>query len=73
MKFIVDAQLPKRLLNWLVNKGYDSVHTLDLPARNLTEDMIIIEVSVQEERIVISKDSDFFNYFLLKGQPYKLM
>lgn len=30
MKFLIDAQLPKRLCDWLRAKGYDALHTLDL-------------------------------------------
>ncbi|MBK9335846.1 MAG: DUF5615 family PIN-like protein [Lewinellaceae bacterium] len=73
MKFIVDAQLPSRLARWLQEQGYDVLHTLDLPDKNLTGDLTIISISVAEQRIVISKDSDFFDYYLLKGQPYKLL
>lgn len=34
MKFIVDAQLPKSLSDYLFKMGYDSIHTLDLPEIN---------------------------------------
>lgn len=73
MKFIVDAQLPKKLANWIATKGYDAIHTLDLPQKNATQDLSIISLSVAEKRVVISKDSDFFDYYLLKGEPYKLL
>ena len=73
MKFIVDAQLPKKLATWITKKGYNTLHTLDLTKKNFTEDLEIIKISVKEQRIVISKDSDFFDYYLLRGQPYKLL
>ncbi|MCY7330625.1 MAG: DUF5615 family PIN-like protein [Saprospiraceae bacterium] len=73
MKFIVDAQLPSRLAHWLQMQGFDAIHTLDLPAKNLTGDVDIIEMSMLEQRVVISKDHDFFNYYLLKGKPHKLL
>jgi predicted nuclease of predicted toxin-antitoxin system len=73
MKFIVDAQLPIRLALWLRLQGLDAIHTLDLPAQNLTNDLDIIAFSMSEERVVISKDSDFFEYYLLKNQPKKLL
>jgi predicted nuclease of predicted toxin-antitoxin system len=73
MKFIIDAQLPLQLAQWLVYKGYDAVHTLQLPEKNLTDDTIVIQISMEQERIVISKDSDFYDNFILKGQPYKLL
>ncbi len=38
MKFIVDAHLPKKLSLLLSWKGYDTLHTLDLPYKNRTKD-----------------------------------
>ena len=38
MKFLVDAQLPKRLAEWLNEAGHDTLHTLDLPRGNRTPD-----------------------------------
>lgn len=73
MKFLVDAQLPVRLSRFLQNAGYDAIHTRDLPKHNATPDTVINLISVQEQRIVITKDSDFVQSFLLKNQPYKLL
>ncbi len=53
MKFLVDAQLPRRLSNQLRARGYDAVHTLDLPQGNQTPDAVINDLSVVEERISI--------------------
>jgi predicted nuclease of predicted toxin-antitoxin system len=30
-------------------------------------------ISIQEERIVVTKDTDFFDSFLIRQQPYKLL
>lgn len=73
MKFIVDAQLPRILSNFLNESGFDSIHTLDLPKRNATSDTEINLLSIKENRIVISKDTDFYNSFLAKLEPYKLL
>ena len=73
MKFIIDAHLPMALKKWLAQQGHDAVHTRDLPRKNLSDDVEIIEIAVRENRIVVSKDSDFFNYFVLKGIPPKLL
>ena len=35
MKFIVDAQLPKSLARFLSERGFDAIHTLDLPRKNV--------------------------------------
>ena len=73
MKFLVDAQLPKRLARYLQSKGYDAIHTQDLPQGNATSDTDINAISLQEKRIVITKDADFVQSFLLQQVPYKLL
>ncbi len=73
MKVIVDAQLPKRLSDFLASKQVDSRHTLELPGKNTTSDQDIIRFAEQEKRIVITKDSDFLDNYIFKGQPAKLL
>lgn len=73
MKFIVDAHLPKSLARLLVSLGYDAIHTLDLPLKNATGDAYINQISMQQQRIVITKDSDFYDTFNAKKEPYKLL
>jgi predicted nuclease of predicted toxin-antitoxin system len=73
VKFIVDAQLPKSLSDFLNQKGYDSIHTLDLPNQNSTKDNQIVKLANEEGRIVISKDVDFLESFMVKSEPRKLI
>lgn len=73
MKFLVDAQLPRRLSVKLNEWGHDAIHTLDLPGKNFTTDKEIIAISLSELRVVITKDADFYNSFLQKSEPYKLL
>ncbi len=77
MKFLIDAQLPRHLAASLKWSGHDVLHTLDLPSGNRTPDWRINEISVEEQRIVVTivvtKDSDFVNSFLISGVPYKLL
>ena len=63
MKFLVDAYNSRRLAAWLNAAGFDAVHTLDLPLGNRTPDSLINDVSIDEQRIVITKDSDFVDSF----------
>jgi len=44
-----------------------------LPRSNRTPDEVINEISLQEHRVVISKDSDFVDTFLLFDEPWKLL
>lgn len=73
MKFLVDAQLPKAVALFLRGRGFDALHTLDLPEKNVTDDLQINRISLAEQRIVISKDSDFYDSYSAKQQPYKLL
>ncbi len=73
LKFLVDAQLPMYLKHWLVHKGYDAIHTRELPDRNLTEDNLVMQIADEQDRIVITKDSDFYKSYLIRQQPRKLL
>ena len=73
MKFIVDAHLPRKLCGLLAHHRHDALHTLELTAGNATKDRNINQISIDEQRVVISKDSDFFYSHLLQGRPWKLL
>ncbi len=73
MKFLVDAQLPRKVAFFIVENDHDAIHTLDLPNKNATTDLEINKISISEKRIVISKDIDFYNRYLTKLEPYKLL
>lgn len=73
MKFLVDAQLSVRIARLLQESGYDTIHTLDLPKQNTTPDLEINSISIQQSRIVVTKDRDFFNSFIIRQEPYKLL
>ena len=55
MKFLVDAQLPRRFCVWLVEAGHDAFHTLDMPQGNRTSDTEILDVAQSEQRIVVTR------------------
>jgi predicted nuclease of predicted toxin-antitoxin system len=48
MKFLVDAQLPRRLVQRLRDAEHEALHTLDLPLGNRTLDTSISELSIRE-------------------------
>ena len=73
MNFLVDAQLPRRLARKLRELGHDALHTLNLPSGNRTPDAEVNAVALRDDRVVITKDADFVNSFLLLGQPGKLI
>ena len=73
MKFLVDAHLPPALCDLLQARGHEAVHTSHLAAQNRTPDEVINELSLREQRVVMSKDSDFYHSHLLHGKPWKLL
>ena len=73
MQFLIDAQLPYRLKVWLLSSGFNAIHTSDLPKQNLTEDFEIAQIADLEQRIVITKDSDFLKLKILRNIPQKLL
>jgi predicted nuclease of predicted toxin-antitoxin system len=73
MNFLLDAHLPRGLCAVLQAAGHDAVHTSQLPAQNRTTDQFINELSTREQRVVVSKDTDFYYSHLLHQRPYKLV
>lgn len=73
MRFLIDAQLPRRLADELVALGAEAIHTLDLPLANRTTDAEVVEVAEREGRIVATKDVDFVDGPLLRSRPDRLL
>ncbi len=73
MRFLVDAQLPARLSNWLNDRGHDSLHTSELRNGNRTSDSEIALIADVDDRVVITKDRDFRDGHLLRGTPNQLL
>jgi predicted nuclease of predicted toxin-antitoxin system len=66
VKWLIDAQLPRALAQWLREKGHDAVHVVGL---GLAEELDrgLWHYALQEGRIVVSKDEDFF---ILATRPH---
>ena len=73
MKFLVDAQLPRRLMGTLAEVGHEAVHTPWLPDQNRTKDGTLRRLADAEGHIVMIKDADFVTSHLLRASPAKLL
>ena len=73
LKFIVDTQLPPSLSQKLILDGFDSIHTTSFENGHLMNDKTIRHIAVTENRIVITKDTDFLDYFILRGAPPQVL
>ena len=73
IKFLVDAQLPYRLAEMIRSKGFDVKHTDDLPNKERTTDNELRILAKEEDRILITKDNDFFDSYILSKSPNQLL
>jgi predicted nuclease of predicted toxin-antitoxin system len=73
MKFLVDAQLPRALVAALRSLGHEAIHTSELPEGNATADEEIRRLARVNGMVVVSKDDDFVNSHILRGDPAKLL
>jgi predicted nuclease of predicted toxin-antitoxin system len=71
MKFIIDAHLPKSIAAFF--NEHDVVHTSELENGNRTKDKLINSISVLEDRILITKDNDFYYSYVAAKKPVKLV
>jgi predicted nuclease of predicted toxin-antitoxin system len=69
MKFLIDAQLPRRLTAQLRQAGFEATHALDLPEGNRTTDQALVNLSIAEQHVILTKDADFVESFLLTRTP----
>jgi predicted nuclease of predicted toxin-antitoxin system len=71
MKLILDAHLPASLAQYF--PGHDVLHTSALPEGNFTSDHTINQISILEDRVLITKDSDFYHSYVATRKPKKLV
>lgn len=58
MKFLVDAQLPKALCAWLIERGHEAVH-VTLLADGPLSDAAVAARAARDSFVILSKDEDF--------------
>lgn len=73
MNFLIDANLPRRIVRIFQERGHNAVHTLDLPEGNATADVALLDYSEKNNCVITTKDSDFSTSFWLQDRPNKLL
>jgi predicted nuclease of predicted toxin-antitoxin system len=68
MRFLVDAQLPPALADWLRQHGQEAEHVFDRGLTN-ADDPVIWAYAVQFQLILITKDEDFLAIRVTSGGP----
>ena len=72
MNFLVDAQLPPALARWIASQGHQAAHVFDL-GFHAADDPVIWERARTDQSVIISKDEDFVDRWLLSDRPVSLV
>lgn len=73
MNFLCDVHIPIKLVKFLISCGHSAHHVNRLPNKWYTSDSDICLFADKQSLIVITKDEDFRNSFLLRRTPRKLV
>jgi len=73
MQWILDTQLPPSFAKFLVTLGEDAIHTSDYPDGHLLTDKTIRKIALESNRIILSKDWDFYDDYFILGAPPRVV
>jgi uncharacterized protein DUF5615 len=65
---LVDAQRPPSLARWIASQGHEAIHVFDI-AMHTAGDAAVCAYAATEDRILITKDEDFVDRWLLSEGP----
>lgn len=72
MNFLVDVQLPPVLAEWIVSQGHGATHVFDWGLQSV-DDAVIWDRARNEQAVIINKDEDFVDRWLLSDLPVPLV
>jgi len=73
MKFLLDVHLPMSLKFFLIWKGFEAIHVKDILDGIHTSDKEISKYADENDMVLITKDSDFKNSFLVNKSPKRII
>jgi predicted nuclease of predicted toxin-antitoxin system len=72
LTFLVDAQLPPALARWIADRGHQARHVFDVDLQ-AASDAAVWEYARRENAVLVSKDEDFVDGWLLTEQSTSLI
>jgi len=73
MKFLCDVHISLKLVTLLKSFGFEAIHVTQILDKSETKDSDICRYADQHDYVVITKDADFRNSFLLHQTPKKII
>jgi predicted nuclease of predicted toxin-antitoxin system len=73
MKFLCDVHISFKVKSFLQSKNFYCVHVNEILQGDKTADSVIADYCNKNGLIIITKDEDFVNSYLLKKLPAKLV
>lgn len=73
MKFLCDVHISFKLANYLRSLKFETIHVNQILDKWLTKDEEICSYADENDLIVLTKDADFRNSFLISNTPKKLI
>lgn len=73
MKFLCDVHISIRLAKHITQRGFECIHVNNILDGFFTKDSEIAQFADQNKFVLITKDRDFKNSFLLRGIPARLI
>jgi predicted nuclease of predicted toxin-antitoxin system len=71
-EFPYDAQLPPALARWIASQGHQATHVFDIGLQS-ADDPAIWERARRANTVIISKDEDFVDHWLLSADPVQFV
>lgn len=72
MNFLVDSQLPPTLAQWISIHGHKAIHVSEV-GMLAADDSKIWQYAQEERAVIISKDEDFTDRWLLSDENVSLL
>lgn len=69
MKLLLDQGLPRSAASVLTARGVDSIHVADIGYSNADDSEILLKAT-EDERVVVTLDSDFHALVALTGEAF---
>lgn len=73
MKVLLDVHISFKVSKILQSIGYETIHVNSLPNKWYSSDAEITKFADENEMILISKDQDFLNSYLINKKPFRLV